>query len=113
MQLQVSHWQVALHVCEPSTPQACDVAEMQTPSPEHADHAVHVPLLQLRDWVPQLPHAWDKGPGHVRQVPHWQVVASHVCVPFVPQAWVAFLEQTPSFEQADQVDQVPLLHVRV
>jgi hypothetical protein len=36
-----------------------------TPSPEHADHADHVPLLQVRVCVPQLPHGCEVAPVHV------------------------------------------------
>jgi hypothetical protein len=36
----------------------------------------------------------------------------HVRVPPVPQASVALGTQAPSFAQADQSDQTPLLHVR-
>jgi hypothetical protein len=36
-----------------------------TPSPEHADHADHAPLLQVRVWLPQLPHGCEVGPVQV------------------------------------------------
>jgi hypothetical protein len=43
---------------------------------------------------------------------HWQA-GVQVCVPPIPQAWVAIGAQTPSPPQADQSDQTPLLQMRV
>jgi hypothetical protein len=70
-QSQGSHWQVGLHVCEPSWPQTCVAFGEQTPSPVQPDHPDHVPLLHVRVCVPQLPHACVSGPAQVcpRHVP--------------------------------------------
>jgi hypothetical protein len=56
-QLHMPQVQLDVHVCCPLAPQACEVAGEQTPSPVQADHALQVPLLHVRVWVPQLPHA--------------------------------------------------------
>jgi hypothetical protein len=60
-----SHWQVALQACVPAEPHDSVVDGVQTPSPVQADHADHVPLLQVRDCDPHLPHACVEGPAHV------------------------------------------------
>jgi hypothetical protein len=47
----------------PALPQACVSFGSQVPSPEHADHADHVPLSQERLWVPQRPQLSETGPA--------------------------------------------------
>jgi hypothetical protein len=103
-----------LHDWVPPVPQASVVVGAHTPSPAQVDHVDHVPLLHVRVWLPQLPHAWLAGPMHVCpvQASHWQL-ALHVCVPPVPQVWVVVVAQRPWPPQVDQSDHVPLLHVRV
>jgi hypothetical protein len=107
--------QLALQVRVPPDPHASVAFGVQTPSPPHADHSDHVPLLHERVRAPQLPHGSDDAPVHV-----WPVHAPHahaavqVCVPPVPQACVAFRAHTPSSVQADHSDHCPLAsHDRV
>jgi hypothetical protein len=55
------------HICMPPLPQLCMDPGAHWPSPEHADHADQVPVLesQVRVWVPQLPHARLGAPVHI------------------------------------------------
>jgi hypothetical protein len=50
----------------------------------HADQADHVPSLQVRLCVPQLPQACDVAPLHV-QTPAWQVDPCGQAWPHAPQ----------------------------
>ncbi len=58
------HWQLPPQDCVPPVPQLWLVAGVHTPSPVHADHADHVPVLlsHVRVCVPQLPHGCEVGP---------------------------------------------------
>jgi hypothetical protein len=139
--MQVAHLQVLSQVWVPVPSQVCVVDGAQTPVPVQVDQADHVPSLQERVCVPQFPHAWLVEPLGHWHTPPWQVdpvgqawphapqfsasvwvwhtqaahlqVLSQVWVPVVLQACVAFGAQTPPPVQADQVDQVPSLQVRV
>jgi hypothetical protein len=110
---QVSHWQEGLHVWVPPIPQAWVAPGMQAPSFMQAPHGDQAPLLHVRDCVPQFPQAWVMGPVQVcpAHAAHWQADVQ-VCIPPVPHAWLAPGAHIPSFMQAPQSDQVPLLHVR-
>ena len=69
----------------------------QTPAPEQADQADHVPLLQVRVWVPQLPQCWVVGPEQV-QAPPAHVLPLGQALPQLPQfaALVCVLTQVPA-----------------
>jgi hypothetical protein len=96
---EVAQWQVASQVCVPPEPQARVAVGAQSPSAVHAPHAEYMPVLpsQVRERVPQLPHASVAGPTQgwpVQAAPHWQV-PSQVWVPPEPQARVAFGAHAP------------------
>jgi hypothetical protein len=112
--VHVPHWQLPAHVSVPPFPHGWVAFGAQTPSPRHDDHEDHVPASHVRVWNPQLPHDRESGPMHVgaEHAAHWQL-PPQVCVPPVPHAWVVFGAQTPSPEQDDHADQVPLSQVRV
>jgi hypothetical protein len=112
--VQVPHSQLAEQVCVPPAPQACVVLGVQAPSPTQLDHPDHVPLSQVRLWLPQLPQAWVEEPEQVWPVhaPHWQL-ALHVSVPPEPHACVASGVQAPAAPQADQPDHTPAVQSRV
>jgi hypothetical protein len=81
------------------------------------DQADHCPVLvsQVRDCVPQLPHAIVAGPVHIwpgHSAGHWQL-ARQVRLPPLPQACVAPEAQAPWFMQADQADHWPVLPSQV
>ena len=63
--MQTSHWHVFRHVCVPPEPQAWVVLAVQTPAPVQIAQAPQVPLVHVRDWVPQFPHACDVDPVQV------------------------------------------------
>jgi hypothetical protein len=69
---------------------------MHSPSPVQAAHSVHVPLLQVRRCVPQLPQARVDAPSHVwlSQLPQVQS-PPQVRVPFAPQLSIVFGTHTP------------------
>jgi hypothetical protein len=84
----------ALHIWVPLlfAPHICVCVPEQTPSPAHAENALHVPVLvsQVRVCVPHLPHVCEDAPVHVWPVhaPHAHIAATHVCVPPLPHACV-------------------------
>jgi hypothetical protein len=65
--LHGDHWQFPPHDWVPPLPQAWIVLTEHTPSPAHADHADHIPVVlsQVRICVPHLPHACAAAPLHV------------------------------------------------
>jgi hypothetical protein len=67
---QLPHVQLEVQVSVPSVPHDWVAFGAQTPSPEQADHALHVPALHVRVCVPQLPQGWLSAPTHVTHVPH-------------------------------------------
>jgi hypothetical protein len=110
-QTHVSHWQEALQVWLPPIPHACVAPGMQAPWFVQGPQSDHAPFVQVRDWVPQLPHAWVDGPEHPMHAPHWQD-GVQVCKPPEPQAWPAPGAQTPWFMQDPQSDHAPFVQVR-
>jgi hypothetical protein len=86
---------------------------MQSRSPLQALNADQLPLLHTRVWMPHTPQDCTKEPTQVCpvQLPHWQD-DRQVCVPPVPQAWVAFGVQTPSAIQFEKADHRPFAHER-
>jgi hypothetical protein len=68
--VHASHWQLPLHVCEPSAPQLCEVDGVQTPSPVQFDQALQLPVVHVRVCDPQLPHDCVSGPMQLLHVPH-------------------------------------------
>jgi hypothetical protein len=64
-----SHMQLPAHVWVPDSlaPQRRVESGEHTPSPEHVDHADHMPAVmsQVRLWVPQYPQACVAGPVHL------------------------------------------------
>jgi hypothetical protein len=59
------HWHAPLQVWEPPMPQACVAPGAQAPWFMHAPQSDQVPLLHVRDCVPQLPQAWVMAPLQV------------------------------------------------
>jgi hypothetical protein len=110
---QAPHWQAAVQVWVPPLPQACMAVGAQAPWFMHGPKADQVPLLHVRDWVPQLPHAWVAEPEQawLPHAPQWQE-PSQVCMPLLPQVCMAPGAQVPSLAQPDQFDQTPLSQVR-
>jgi hypothetical protein len=113
----VPQWQLPPHDCIPPDPQDWLGFGAHSPSPVHAPHADHVPVVlsQVRVCVPQLPHACDDAPVQGTSPHAAQVHAIvHDCVPPPSQACEAPAVHTPSAEHADQADHVPVvaLHVR-
>ena len=66
------HEQLALQVSVPPPAHPLVLSAGHAPSPAHVDHADHVPLLHVRLWLPQLPHACVVGPEQV-----WPVHVPH------------------------------------
>lgn len=67
LQEQVPQWQSLPQVWEPpAVPQAWVAPGAHAPSPVHADHTDHIPVLpsQVCVCIPQLPHDWLAGPAH-------------------------------------------------
>jgi hypothetical protein len=56
--------QEAVHVWTPFLPHVCVSPSVHTPSPVHALQSLKAPLRQVRDWLPQRPHARELGPSH-------------------------------------------------
>jgi hypothetical protein len=84
------------------------------PWPVQVDQVDQTPLLQVREWVPQLPQASTASPVQLCPVQEFHLQELlQVCLPFVPHAWLSFGLHSPWFMQADQADQTPLLQVRV
>ena len=61
---QVPQVHCAVQVCVPPV-QLCVAVVAHTPWPVQVPHVPHVPLLHVRDWVPQFPHACDVDPVQV------------------------------------------------
>jgi hypothetical protein len=111
--MQASQVHVAVQVWVPPIPHGCVVVGAQTPSFMQAPNSDQTPLLHVRVWVPQFPQGCVADPLQVWPLQPPQVqLAVQVWVPPEPQAWVALGAQTPSFMQAPNSDQTPLLHVR-
>ena len=84
MQVQPPHWQLVEQVWVPLVSQAWVALGAHTPVPVHVPHADQVPLLQVRDWVPQFPQASVFEPVQV-QAPATQVEPPGQTLPQVPQ----------------------------
>ena len=69
---QVPHWQLPPQLCVPPDPHGCVALGAHAPSPVHAPHEDHAPLLHVRVCVPQLPQLCELGPAQLwpSQVPH-------------------------------------------
>jgi hypothetical protein len=78
------HWQLDPHVSEPLVSHACVAPAAHAPCPPQADHADHVPLVHVRVWVPQLPHASVAGPLQTHW-PDWHVDPVGQALPQAPQ----------------------------
>jgi len=114
-QVHDSQVQDVPHVCFPSPPQPCEFPGEQAPPPLQVLHALHVPALHVRVWVPalQFPHAWLDAPEQVGSTQGPQSQFSHTCVPPLPQAWGGCPgSQGLPPVHAPQGPQTPLLQVR-
>jgi hypothetical protein len=67
LQVHAPQAHAALQVWVPLPSQVRVAAAAQVPCPEHAEKADHVPSLQVRVSVPQLPQACEAAPGQA----HW------------------------------------------
>jgi hypothetical protein len=111
--VQACHAQSALHVWVPPSPQAWLASGSHSPSSVQASQSDQTPLLQVRDCVPQLPHARLGEPSHAwfRHSPHVQR-PPHVSVPPSPQPSVLSGSHSPSSRHAEKLDQTPLSQTR-
>ena len=89
----------ALQVCVPVPSQLCVALGAQAPCPVHADQPDHVPLLQVRACVPQLPQACEEGPAHVHWL-FWHDVPLAHAWPHVPQLLASLVVSTQAPEHA-------------
>jgi hypothetical protein len=89
---------------------------LQGPSPAQADQGDQVPVAesQVRVCVPQLPQAWVAAPAQL-WLPHGCHLQSppHDWVPPLPQLWDWLGAHTPSPAQVDHGDQVPVAESQV
>jgi hypothetical protein len=97
---QAPHWQVPAHDCDPLPWQACVAPGAHAPCPAQAAQADHVPALQVRVWVPQLPHACEVGPLQPH-CPAVQVDPDGHTVPHAPQLFASVCSSTHAPEQAE------------
>jgi hypothetical protein len=81
---QAPHWQLAPQDCVPLPSQVCVAPGAHAPWPVQADQADHVPELQVRVWLPQLPQACQVGPLQPHW-PAWQPEPDGHTVPHAPQ----------------------------
>lgn len=85
LQTQLPQPQAFVHVLVPVPPHTCVEAGAHTPWLPQLDQAEKLPsLLQVRVAVPQLPHAWVRGPLHAH-IPAWQVTPGAHANPHEPQ----------------------------
>lgn len=76
--------------------QVCTLPGLHTPWPAQVDQVDHSPLLQVREWVPQLPQASIGSPVQLCPVQEFHLQELlQVCLPLVPQGWLLFGVQSP------------------
>jgi hypothetical protein len=93
LQAQLPHVHVLVHVWLPLTSHACVAPAAHKAAPVHADQTDHVPLLHVRVWLPQLPHACDDGPEQVHW-PLWHMEPVGHALPHAPQLFASLVVST-------------------
>ena len=99
LQVQAPHWQLPEQVWVPLVSQGWVAAGAQTPVPLQVPQADHVPLLQVRVWLPQLPQGSVFEPVQV-QDPATQLDPPGQTLPHVPQLFESVCSSTQVLPQS-------------